>query len=274
MISGAACSDDDTSTQDDATSQQSGAGRSSSTSKAATAGRGGGTASGGRGGATARAGNGGSISAAGGTNAQGPRATAGTLAAVGGAGVTGGTGGAGGSTNAANGGSTGELMTMRSDAQIAAALLAANDGEVQENMLAVTKAVTPTVRAYAQDLVAAHSATVARLNTVATAANITPSDSDITTQLRSTSTRTRAKLQAASTSDFDMIYLQSQIDAHLDALKLIDEQLLPDAVATSLRAEIVTERADVAMHLLRARALAETLNLDVDAGLFDVDAGI
>jgi hypothetical protein len=49
---------------------------------------------------------------------------------------------------------------------------------------------------------------------------------------------------------------------------------LPSAQNTQLRSELAVVRGEVATHLARARALASSLMLDVDAGTIDVDGGI
>lgn len=199
------------------------------------------------------------------------------VAGRGGAGA--GTGGIAGSNAApagsnAQAGAGGNQAVSLSDAQIASVLLTADAGEVQQNMVALTRAVAPSARAFAQDLIDMHTAAQLRLNTLLTALNIVPQSSPVSDQLLKASDRIVAKLQNDSGVTFDMTYLQSQIDVHIQVLNLIDQTLLPNAKSEQLRNEIATVRAEVALHLARARTLAQALNLDVDAGVGgDIDAG-
>jgi len=161
-----------------------------------------------------------------------------------------------------------------SDAQIASVLLTADDGEVQQNTLAASKAIAPAARAFAQDLVNMHRAAASRLTTLLTTLNLNAQGNTVTDSLRKDSERIVAKLQDEPSVTFDMAYLQSQIDVHIKVLNLIDQTLLPSAKNEQLRNEIAVVRGEVALHLARARMLAETLNLDVDAGVGgDLDAG-
>jgi len=163
---------------------------------------------------------------------------------------------------------------MLSDAQIASVLLTADEGEVQQNTLAASKAIAPAARSFAQDLVNMHQAAASRVTTLLTTLSLNAQGNAVTDSLRKDSERIVAKLQDEPSVTFDMTYLQSQIDVHIKVLNLIDQTLLPSAKNEQLRNEIAVIRGEVALHLARARMLAETLNLDVDAGVGgDLDAG-
>ena len=267
-LGAAACADDSDDNSNSSSQEQSGSGgRTSSAggragSSVSSAGRGGTTTLAGRGGSTASAGtNGSSVSAGRGGNGAGRGGSGGAAANGGRGGSTTGTGGAAGQTAAAIG-----------DAEISAILTAANNGEVQQNNVAVTKAVAPAARSFAQDLVNMHTAAQTRLNGVISAENLTPKDSTVSADLTKASSQIVSKLQAADLNGFDMAYLQSQIDVHRQVLELIDQRLLPSVKSTALRAELTATRAAVVEHLNRARAIATTLDLSVDAGS-EADAG-
>lgn len=278
-LTGVACGDDDTGT-DESSQSYGGSGGS-------------GKAGSGGGGNSTRAGSGGSKSGTGGTaagaagrtstptgeggtsgsstsNGSGGRGTAGRGAAAGSGNSSSGTAGTTAAT-AGTGGSTAQAVLT--DAQIASVLTTANEGEVQQNTVAASKASAPEARAFAQDLISMHQAAQTRLNTLLTGLNITAADNPVSQQLQAASLNIVTTLQDASGA-FDMTYLQSQIDVHIQVLNLIDQTLLPSAQNAQLRSELAVVRGEVAMHLARARALAASLMLDVDAGTIDVDGGI
>ncbi|MET0389082.1 MAG: DUF4142 domain-containing protein, partial [Polyangiales bacterium] len=214
------------------------------------------------------------IAGAGGSGTAGGRA-AGSGAA--GSGIAGGgaagSGVAGSVATAGTGGAP--AVGALTDPQIVAALGAANESEVEVNTIAVTKAIVPSVREYAQELVRAHTAAQQRLVAAATSASIVPVETSYSTNLRVAASEEVARLNAASTTDFETGYLQGQITQHTEVLRLIDGTLLRDAQNPALRAELSSTRAEVAGHLQLARTLADQLDLDVDAGIVsDTDAGI
>jgi putative membrane protein len=161
-----------------------------------------------------------------------------------------------------------------SDAQIAAIVSAANAGEIAQNNVAQQKATHAQARTLATDFVDMHTMAQAQLDTLLTTLKITPEDNAITAELKQTSDTIINRLQAADEAVFDTVWLQSQIDVHIRVLELIDSMLLPNAIAPQLHDALLQTRALVSDHLARARALADTLDLDVDAGVAELDAGI
>ena len=287
-MAGACGDDNDDGTNDSATTAEEsgtgaragsggGSGRSSSSG---TAGRGGNTAASGRSGGNAgNAGNSATPSAgSGGGNTGSANAGRGGASAAGRGGTTastasGGTGGSAGGAAGSTAGAGGQAAQAVRDEEIAAILTAANNGEVQQGNVAVTKAVSPAVRMYAQDLVAMHTAAQTRLNGVITATNLNPAENATASDLTLASSKLVAKLQAADLDAFDMTYIQAQIDTHRQVLTLIDERLLPSVKSDALRTEITLTREAVVQHLNRGRAIASTLELSVDAGP-EADAGL
>jgi putative membrane protein len=277
-LAGVACGDDDSSSDE---SSQSGYGGNGGSGKAGSGGGGkstragtGGSKSGsggssvGAAGRTSSTGEGGSGGTATSNNESGGRGAAGRGTAAGGTSA----GGQGGESAAAGSGGS-PAQAVLTDAEIASVLSAANEGEVQQNTVALSKAEAPEARAFAQDLINMHQAAQTRLNTLLTSLNITAADNAVAQQLRAASLNIVTTLQDA-TGAFDMTYLQSQIDVHIQVLNLIDQTLLPSAQNAQVRSELAVVRGEVAMHLARARSLAASLMLDVDAGTIDVDGGI
>ena len=273
-LTGVACGDDDTSNNE---SSQSSYGGSGGSGKAGSGGSGsaragtGGSKSTGSAGSAALGGGGSSVINEGGSGGR-AAGSAGASAASGGKGGSRASCGGGGATSTAGTGGAG-VQAVLTDAEIASVLTTANEGEVQQNTVAVSKASAPEARAFAQDLIDMHQAAQMRLNMLLTSLNITAADNAVSQQLQKASLRIVTTLQDA-TGNFDLTYVQSQIDVHIQVLNLIDQTLLPSAQNSQLRSELAVVRGVVAMHLARARALAASLMLDVDAGTIDVDGGI
>lgn len=107
-----------------------------------------------------------------------------------------------------------------SEGQSFANAAAASDTfEIEASKLATTKAASPKIKAFAEQMVKAHSDSTAKLKTAASAASpaITPNP-----ELSAVQQAKLNDLGAKSGTEFDRAYAQAQVDAHqttLDALK-------------------------------------------------------
>ncbi|HKU38118.1 MAG TPA: DUF4142 domain-containing protein, partial [Polyangiales bacterium] len=181
-------------------------------------------------------------------------------------------GGAGGTTAASgsggSGGAGGATATRTlTDAQIAAVTTVANSGEVDLGTLAVARAVLPAVRDFAQMMVTMHTAAQTRQSAVLATLGVQIAPNPISTQLEADAMALRGQLTSASAAAFDRAYIQSQVDVHMRVLTTFDEQLLPNATAPALRADLMLARGEVAAHLALARTLLATLDDLSDAGV-------
>jgi putative membrane protein len=91
--------------------------------------------------------------------------------------------------------------------------------EIETSQLAAQKATSAKVKAFAQNMVKAHTDSTAKLKTAAAAATppLTP-----VPQMSPLQQQTLTELQGKSGADFDTAYAKAQVDAHqmtLDALK-------------------------------------------------------
>lgn len=275
-IAGCGGDDDSDSTADagyDASTADSGRGGS----KATTAGRGG------TGGSRAVAGRSGSGAVAGrsaaGASGMSESGAGGRAATQGGTGgtVQAGAGTGAGGTTAGNAGTpaagAGASSTLLTDAQIAAVTTAANTGEIALGNLAVQRARLADVRAFAQEMVTMHGAAQSRSLALTQTLGITPVASNLSTGLEQDAQRTSASLEAASAADFDLQYVQSQVQIHMQVLTIFDEVLLPSVTSPAVRNDLNLARADVQTHLAEAQALLVVVQsappLEEDAGVED-----
>lgn len=141
------------------------------------------------------------------------------------------------------------------EGDIAAILTAANEGEVQQGQAASTRATNADVRAFAQMMVTDHTAALNTARDTFNRAGINPSDNNISTTLRTNSQTAVTNLNTYSGPAFDRTYMQTQVDLHSWLLNALDTALIPSAVTPELRTLLQTQRASVATHLDRARAI-------------------
>jgi putative membrane protein len=146
---------------------------------------------------------------------------------------------------------------------------AANLGEIQEAMLAETRAVNTDVRAFATRMNTDHSAADRDLLNVAADAGaaLTPAESPVSVQLTAMAMQKLQALQPLQGIAFDRAYMTDQVEMHSQVLTLITDVLLPSAVNAALRMQLTIARDAVTMHLAQARSLLLIVSSDAgDAG--------
>ncbi|MDP9000902.1 MAG: DUF4142 domain-containing protein [Myxococcota bacterium] len=144
------------------------------------------------------------------------------------------------------------------DGQIAAAAQAINDGEIQEAALAETKASSADVKGFARQMATDHRAILNKVNATLSRQKITPSDSWMSTQLKSDAQSELATLKSQTSNDFDREYVDAQVRGHQHALDLID-RMLPAVKSAELKAQLQAARPIVALHLRHAEGMQQTL---------------
>lgn len=216
----------------------------------------GGTNFGGTGG-TARGGAAGIGEAGAGTGGTARGGSSGTNAA-GAAGESAGSGGSAGQNGGA-GGEGGAAVAMLSDAQILHIAYTANAGEVSEGQLAVTRATATAVQDFAQMMVSDHTAAANAVTSLATSSGIGTVTNDVSVTLSAKTQGELVTLNGVSASQFDMVYMEEQVQDHRDVLELLDETLIPEAQNGDVRTLLQSMRTTVASHLSLAEDISESL---------------
>ena len=144
---------------------------------------------------------------------------------------------------------------MMTESDVVAVVQAANEGEVQHGQAAGSKASADEVRAFAQMMVTDHTGSSNRISRI----GITPSENETSRTLRQNARQTLDALNSYSGAAFDRQYMQSQIDVHQWVLTALDSSLIPGARNPELREQLTSMRANVAMHLQRARQIRDGL---------------
>ena len=159
-----------------------------------------------------------------------------------------------GNARAADGTTTRTTAVAGGDSEIYANIVAVNKAEIAQANAAMPKLTNSGAKDFAEDMVKAHTEALEKLNKVATEQHIAAVDDASTAALKDDSAAVVTKLGAdASGPLYDRTYMQSQIDAHTKALKLLDEKLIPGTKNAELKTTLTDLREHVAHHLSKAQ---------------------
>ena len=145
------------------------------------------------------------------------------------------------------------------DAEIAATVTAANDTDIQNGQLALSKTSNSEVKAFAREMVAAHTQLNEQGSALLTKLNVTPADNPTSTSIRSGGETTRANLKDLKGADFDKAYINGEVDLHQSVLDQLDNTLIPSAQNAELKELLEKARPTIAAHLDHAKALKTKL---------------
>jgi putative membrane protein len=158
-----------------------------------------------------------------------------------------------GTTGAAGSATTGGAGATLGDADIANVIHEVNAGEIAAGKIAQTKASNADVKAFAREMVQAHTAldkqgTKASGQTAATNAAIRDS---VVNANKATSSQLQS---AASGAEFDKAYIDGQVQGHQNALSFL-QAAQNQAQDADVKKMITAAIPDVQKHLDRARTL-------------------
>jgi putative membrane protein len=138
------------------------------------------------------------------------------------------------------------------DAGIFAMLAAANQGEISAGKMAETKATNASVKAFARDMVAAHTKMLNDGNARAKRQNITP-DSAAADSIMQMNQSTAATLtSAAKGAAFDSAYVNAQVAGHQYVLDLV-KRAEGQAQNADLKSALTAAEPQVQSHLDRIK---------------------
>lgn len=146
-----------------------------------------------------------------------------------------------------------------SQGQVAMMADLANASEVEQGKLAQTKAKATRVKKFAGMMVKHHGEARLQQAKLFKELNITPTQSQPATELKESADKTLGSLRAATGSEFDVAYIDSQVAAHEKVLEAIDRQLLPAATDEQLVSELKKMRSTVEGHLTEAKSIQAEL---------------
>lgn len=146
-------------------------------------------------------------------------------------------------------------MNKLTDGQIAQILTTVDDAEIQQAQLALKKARDPQVQAFANHMIEQHTASKQAGAQMVSQSQLHPTDSPKAQELQQAGEQMMAKLNAADENNFDITYIDGQLDEHKQVLTLIKAQLLPAANNTALQNQLTNARAMVEQHIEQAEQL-------------------
>lgn len=146
-----------------------------------------------------------------------------------------------------------------SEGQIAMIVDLANTAEIEQGKLALSKAKSASVKKFATKMVKHHTEAKNEGTKIAKQLNVTPSQSQEASSLKSDADAALGKLRGATGAAFDVAYIDGQVDAHRDVLALIDQQLLPSAKSEQAVSALKRAREVVAAHLEEAKTIQADL---------------
>lgn len=160
------------------------------------------------------------------------------------------------SAAAAGGTATAGMMAgPMTDAEIAAILDVANRGEIEQAELARQRAQGEQVRNYATAMIAGHGAATRQQSQILEQRGITPQHNAMSEQLMDQSMQTQEILRNLRGREFDRAYMDAQLQQHEELLRMLDDQLIPNAQDPQFRAFLEQLRGDVAAHLANAQRI-------------------
>jgi putative membrane protein len=135
------------------------------------------------------------------------------------------------------------------DAQIAAVLLAANEGEILTSQVAQNKATDQDVRRFADRMIAEHTAATQRLQALLQQQNMAANFNALSQQLTAEANQGIEILNTLEGEAFDRAYMDLQINLHAKVLFLMDSVLLRQIQDPALRQDATVARGYVQVHL-------------------------
>lgn len=148
---------------------------------------------------------------------------------------------------------------LLTDAQVVGVAATANQGEIDAANAYLPRAQNQQSAEFARQMITEHTATLQRQQALAASLGLAPAPSTTQQQLQAMNAQTLQQLQATQPPQLDLAYMQSQVVAHQEVLRIVDQQLLPSATIPALREDLARTRADVARHLQEAQAIVSNL---------------
>ena len=142
-----------------------------------------------------------------------------------------------------------------SDAEIAAIVVTANQVDIDAGKLAVSKASSDKVKAFAQLMVTDHTGVNKAATELVTRLKVTPSESPTSKALQAGGDKNLAHLKTLSGAEFDRAYIAHEYDYHQQVIDALDKTLIPGASNEELKALLVKVRPAFVAHRDHARSL-------------------
>ena len=145
------------------------------------------------------------------------------------------------------------------DAQIAAIVVTANQVDIDAGTLALSRASSAEVKAFAKLMVTDHTNFKKLAADLAARLRLTPEDNATSRSLKEGGDKHRSRLMELRGAAFDKAYVAQEVAYHQQVLDALDTILIPGATNAELKALLVKVRPAIAAHLAHARQLQAAL---------------
>lgn len=142
-----------------------------------------------------------------------------------------------------------------SDAEVAHVAVTANAIDVDLARLALERAASEEVKAFAQTMVDDHTGVNEQAAALAEKLGVTPAENDVSAQLQAGADEAKARLSELSGEEFDQAYIAREIEYHQAVLNALDQLLIPTTENAELAELLNTVRPAIAAHLERAQGM-------------------
>lgn len=142
-----------------------------------------------------------------------------------------------------------------SDAEVAHVAVTANAIDVDLARLALDRAASDEVKAFAQTMIDDHTGVNEQAAELAERLGVTPVENDVSAQLQAGADEAKTRLSELSGEEFDQAYIAREIEYHQAVLGALDQLLIPTTEDAELADLLNTVRPAIAAHLERAQAI-------------------
>ena len=140
------------------------------------------------------------------------------------------------------------------DAQIASAVVGANQIDVDYAKIAIAKSKNKDVINFANAMIKDHEAIIKSATALCQNLGVTPDDNnDLTQGLSKQATDTKAKLNTLSGADFDKAYIDNEVAFHDAVIKAVTNTLIPQAQNSELKQTMIDVSPLLNHHLEMAK---------------------
>jgi putative membrane protein len=142
-----------------------------------------------------------------------------------------------------------------SNAEILGLLIAVDDNEVALAGKAVKKKISREAMSYAKMLREEHSAARIETKKLADRLTLKAASSNKSEELRAKGAQELKALAALNGAEFEKAYIDAMVTGHADVLQLLDTEVIPSALDTTVKAHVVDMRAKIAAHMEHGKRL-------------------
>ena len=145
------------------------------------------------------------------------------------------------------------------DAQIASIVVTANQVDIDAGKVAPATSTNADVKAFAQQMITAHTGVNKSAVALVTKLKVTPEDNPTSQSLKSEGETNVAHLKGLKGTAFDKACADHEV-TYQQVLDAIDKTLIPGAKNAELKAPLVSVRPACAEHLEHAKHIQSTLS--------------